>query len=651
MRPWHILTVIICAIVTSFFWSVSGQVSSPNRVAKDSFEELIQLAEKKGSVSVIVGFGAEFVPLGQLADVERLDQRERLSAKKDQILERLAAFKPENIKFLGPIPYFAAALDAGALRLLQASPEVTYIRQQRRFEPTLSESTAVIGAPTAWQMGFTGDGAVVAVLDTGVENTHPFFAGKIVSEACFSTTNPAENTVSLCPSGSSASLTPNSGMPCNFTGICSHGTHVAGIAAGDLANGGVHGIARGAKVVAIQVFSKNTMTNNVDGFDADLIRGLARVLELKQSGMNIAAANLSLGDRTRNAGYCDDLLPDMKAAIDNLRSVGVATVISTGNQGFTDGISFPGCISSAVSVGSTDDGTFGTVDTVSSFSNSSSIVDLLAPGQTITSSIPGGGFGNMSGTSMAAPHVSGAFAVLRQRTPGASVSDMLGFLKASGKSITNTRNGSVKPRIDIGKAVCYSTAAAGQNLDGQLAVTDCSLVSGAKFDAYAFGGNAGQRVSITLTAGFDAYLTLLGPQGQTIGENDNGGGGTNARIPATTGYLILPETGTYSIYATSAQTAATGAYSLRIDAAPLVSITGRLTTPSGLGLRNAVVTLTDQTGTKRQATTSSFGVFQVENVAVGESYFLGVTSKRYRFATRSISVDGNLTNVDFIGLE
>jgi ABC-type cobalamin/Fe3+-siderophores transport system ATPase subunit len=81
------------------------------------------------------------------------------------------------------------------------------------------------------------------------------------------------------------------------------------------------------------------------------------------------------------------------------------------------------------------------LDQVSSFSNSDTFLSLLAPGQWISSSIPGSGFQNFQGTSMAAPHVTGAWAVLKQRSPGASVSTVLGALQSTGLPVTDARNG------------------------------------------------------------------------------------------------------------------------------------------------------------------------------------------------------------------
>lgn len=82
-----------------------------------------------------------------------------------------------------------------------------------------------------------------------------------------------------------------------------------------------------------------------------------------------------------------------------------------------------------------------------------------------------------------------------------------------------------------------------------------------------------------------------------------------------------------------------------------VAIGGRVTTPSGLGLRNATVILTDSFGVRQTATTSSFGIYSFPSVLTGQSYFVGVSSKRYRFTTQTVNVTGALSNLDFIGLE
>src|SRR4029079_18427220 len=116
--------------------------------------------------------------------------------------------------------------------------------------------------------------------------------------------------------------------------------------------------------------------------DVDLMSALDRVAVLQQQGVHrFAAVNMSLG-----AGFfdapCDG--DPLQPAIENLHSLGVATVAASGNDFESDTIESPACIPGVVSVGATNDG-----DTVASFSNSASFLSLLAPGVSITSSVPG----------------------------------------------------------------------------------------------------------------------------------------------------------------------------------------------------------------------------------------------------------------------
>jgi len=181
-------------------------------------------------------------------------------------------------------------------------------------------------------------------------------------------------------------------------------------------------------------------------YNTDQISGLQRVYDLRNT-YHIASVNMSLGGG-KYTGYCDASNISLKAAIDSLRAVGIATAIASGNNGYTDGISSPGCISTAVSVGATTKS-----DVVASYSNSASILCLLAPGSAITSSVPGGSFASWYGTSMATPHVAGAWAVLKSAKPRASVVEILNALTITGVPITDSRNSIVKPRIQVDKAV------------------------------------------------------------------------------------------------------------------------------------------------------------------------------------------------------
>lgn len=82
-----------------------------------------------------------------------------------------------------------------------------------------------------------------------------------------------------------------------------------------------------------------------------------------------------------------------------------------------------------------------------------------------------------------------------------------------------------------------------------------------------------------------------------------------------------------------------------------VQVSGRVLTPDGRGVRNAVVSITDSNAVTRNVTTSSFGVYRFEDVAGGETYVIGVAAKRYRFAPRVIQIVSSLADIDFEALE
>jgi len=237
---------------------------------------------------------------------------------------------------------------------------------------------------------------------------------------------------------------------------CAHGTHVAGIAAGK--GTGFSGVARDATLIAVQVFSSFVTSSDCGShplpcalsFTSDQILGLERIYTLRTT-YNIAAVNMSLGGGLF-VSPCDS--NSTKTIIDQLRAAGIATVIASGNDGSTMAISAPACISTSISVGSSTDGSSGLqADQVSFFSNSNQFLSLLAPGETILSSVPGGGFSNFNGTSMAAPHVAGAWAILKSRNPSATVDDVLGALTATGTPVLDPGNGLTKPRINVDLAL------------------------------------------------------------------------------------------------------------------------------------------------------------------------------------------------------
>lgn len=441
--------------------------------APDSGAALVDKANQEGTVRVIVQLTAP------KAFVESVGAAAALASVQEGVLERVAGASPvdeASVKRFELVPGMALAVDAAGLKQLLDDPAVFAVQEDIPVPPTLYESIPLIDANDAWSLGFTGGGQTVAILDTGVTKGHPFLSGKVVSEACYSTTGACGagcTSTSFCPGGVSASTAVDSGLDCPAPTVagCGHGTHVAGIAAGGpgTTSGGVtYGVARDARIIAVKIFSRfnaaycqsiGYSTNDCAlTYTSDQIRGLERVYALRNA-YAIAAANMSLGGG-RHFSTCDT--DSRKAIIDAMRNAGIATVISSGNDGFADSTGAPGCISTAITVGSTTK-----TDVESSFSNAASWLDLLAPGSSICSSVNGWtqncgtGFGFASGTSMAAPHVTGAWAVMKSKNGTASVSAVEAALENTGKPVNVGPVGN-KPRIDLDNAA--NALAPGLNL-------------------------------------------------------------------------------------------------------------------------------------------------------------------------------------------
>jgi subtilisin family serine protease len=332
------------------------------------------------------------------------------------------------------MPYLALTVDAGALRALAYAVGVISIEPDRIAEKELAQSTPLVGAPNVWAAGYTGAGWTVAVIDDGVSKTHPFLTGKVVSEACYA-------------SDCTITIGDGAATPCTN---CSHGTHVAGIAVGTNAN--FSGVAKNANLIAVRVFASD---GNAAFSDINL--ALERVYALRTT-YNIAAVNMSLAvPRDYHLSHCDSAYASTKTAIDNLRAAGIATIIASGNYAdkngppYTNGIAAPACISTAVSVGATTK-----TDTLAIYSQGGALLSLLAPGDAITSSVLSGGYQSQNGTSMAAPHVAGAWALLRQFNSSNSVSTWLATLQSSGVALYDARNATTKSRIQVDAALGIS---------------------------------------------------------------------------------------------------------------------------------------------------------------------------------------------------
>lgn len=243
-----------------------------------------------------------------------------------------------------------------------------------------------IDAEAAWEAGTTGAGTPVAVVDTGVDSDHPDLSGSVAYQRDF-------------VAGDAIAEDANG-----------HGTHVAGIVAARANNGeGVAGVCPGCSLIAAKALDATG-----SGTDADIAEAIiysadrgAKVINLSMSG----------------PGYSSVLHSAVKYAA----AKGVLVVAAAGNSS-TDEPFYPAAYDEAIAVSATTPG-----DQLAPFSNFGPHIELAAPGTDIISTYPGGGYVNMSGTSMAAPHVAGAAALLFAR--GLSKSQIREDLHASAADL------------------------------------------------------------------------------------------------------------------------------------------------------------------------------------------------------------------------
>lgn len=329
-----------------------------------------------------------------------------------------------------------------------SNSEVMAFGRSGPFIPYLAQSTSLVRASDLWAKGVIGTGQVVAIIDTGVDKSHPMFIGKVVSEACYSTTltatPPTASTVSLCPGGVAESILPGAGRNCVAPWLgCGHGTMVAGIAVGRSAPR--FGMANGAKIISIKVASGIPSTRKLHYYEGDIIKALKRVYALR-TVYKIAAINLSLATDEVYPGYCRTIDGELEDWVGKLRVAGIATIAGSGNTSALGKIGYPACIRGVIAVGNSTKS-----DLLHETSNHSPRVNLLAPGEDIESARPGAGYARDTGTSLSTPHVVGAFAQLRQAKPAASVDEVLNALACSGKTI-DKRARSAVGRVDVNPA-------------------------------------------------------------------------------------------------------------------------------------------------------------------------------------------------------
>ena len=305
---------------------------------------------------------------------------------------------------------------------------------------------------TAHGDSIDGSGETVVVIDsTGVDLSHSELSDHIVEEVCVADLN-------LCPNGSGLQIGKGAAAPLfNSDGSFkdssgTHGTEVASVAVGKTV-----GIAPGANIIAI---------HDPLGFYVAFKWVVDHAQQYKIASVVLAAGqNRSDNKRgqlpcNQTAAYGTNEQPlYLDPLIAQLRSVGIATVIASGNESERVNLSWPACIPGVVSVGSVPKGTL----QIDASSNSSSELSLLAPDDVRAATVgPSGVHGfddHVWGTSVAAPYVAGAIAILKAKYPTLTVDEEIAVLRTTGNPIDDETIKQI-PSINLGAALAFLASGA-----------------------------------------------------------------------------------------------------------------------------------------------------------------------------------------------
>jgi len=471
-------------------------------------------------------------PVGPFDPARRPAHQADVARLQNVVLARLGPERFTPVYQYRNFPVMTGYVDAQVLAQLAADEDVLRIGPVGRVEACLAESVPFIRADRA-QDDYcqTGDGVVVAVLDTGIDTNHPDLMDD------------------LAP-GSYHFLGGGSDYGTGAEDDHGHGTNVAGI----ITSAGVvapRGVAPDADILAIKVLDANG-----SGSIADVIAGIDYAVGWQNGSHRVSVINMSLGKGAYPSCPCDNDDSDtlaLQTALQAAKDAGIVTFASSGNQGHPDRMKAPACVSAATAVAAVYDQEFGREpdsntygyyyggfpecyddpadpDLITCFSNRSPCNELAAPGRRIAGPAMGGGVDSFgwTGTSQAAPHCAGAAALMLQADAKAQLTpdEIVQTMKQTGLPTVDPYATVPNPRrvdaLAATETVFYrwmqgkfapSNAAAFDQFGYAVAVEgNMSLVGAWGDDTNAY--NAGAAYLFWHYADFEneMMLTVLGPQ-------------------------------------------------------------------------------------------------------------------------------------------
>lgn len=430
------ITLFIFLFAYAFCTQANTSTYTPNKklaVSSARYANIMNQFKDKETVRVIIK------PRGEFYFFPEHDRKHlNLMAVTDKIQQQ-GVQDVQQLRYSG---LAVARLSKSQFIALASSGAIDSIYETRRYK--VYDSGAVgydplkaIRVLTPHKAGFKGQNSTIVVVDTGVKTE--IFGGSIDGGGCFSDIDEEVGNQSICANGKITHIGVGAGEACDIdSAVCSHGSTVAELALG---------VAPEAKILPIQIgtiATSNEICRKELGRPApcltiehhsiiEAMNWIASVAEEKQ----VAAVNLSLGHGPFSTqSDCDAQDPggEFSWHVQSLNAIGASVVAAAGNEQNKKGISFPACLQQVLSVGSYSIET----NEVSHFSNSSSLLDIVAPGEQLITP-----FGRYlaEGTSWSAPIVSGSLALASSITPNFSAKEREAALIFTGDQIRDPGTG------------------------------------------------------------------------------------------------------------------------------------------------------------------------------------------------------------------
>ncbi|MDI3533819.1 MAG: in [Thermosediminibacterales bacterium] len=333
-------------------------------------------------------------------------------------LEKLGKFKLKPLPLInGAVCEFSSDIDLIQLKKLEEQFTIVEnlplsLKPQfnaliaKKMKPNIQViplGIARIGAADVWDK-YKGNGVKVAVIDSGIDLEHPDLQPNIEGGI-----NTFDSFIT----------------PVDENG---HGTHIAGIIAAADNNFGVIGVAPKARIYSVKVLDRRG-----EGFLSNIIKGLEWCVKNR-----IKVINMSIGIQEPNEA--------LKRALEAVTKKGIVMVAAAGNDGRPNTVDYPAAYEETIAVGAVNER-----GGICWFSSTGPEINLVAPGNLVISAAPGGSFQRLSGTSMAAAHVSGAVALLMEQRPWLSPEEVKVLLEKTAEKLPNLsklQQGSGLVRID-----------------------------------------------------------------------------------------------------------------------------------------------------------------------------------------------------------